>query len=240
MKTMGVDVFLANFREAFGEKAKLPLGFWYSDQPVGETEKIGGCMFKFLPKAESGVVVSLSAELITCGGGKFYCGFTPMPERVPVFVAEQEKYKESPRMVVEFLEQMQVPRAEKTYLNFARLDKLETFEGLEGIMFMATPDVLSGLAAWAYFDNNDDAAVSALFGSGCGVIITQAILENRKQGRRTFLGGFDPSARPLFGENELSFTIPLSRFREMYDTMRQTCLFDTHDWERLKKRINQK
>lgn len=35
----------------------------------------------------------------------------------------------------------------------------------------------------------------------------------------------------------LSFMIPLSRFREMYDTMRSCCLFDTHAWEKVKARM---
>lgn len=35
----------------------------------------------------------------------------------------------------------------------------------------------------------------------------------------------------------LSFMIPLSRFREMYDTMRSCCLFDTHAWGKVKTRM---
>ena len=37
------------------------------------------------------------------------------------------------------------------YLNFARMDKVENFDNLEGILFLATPDMLSGLATWAFF-----------------------------------------------------------------------------------------
>ena len=38
--------------------------------------------------------VSLNADVIGCGGGKFYTGFTDMPERVPTFVSLKEKYKD--------------------------------------------------------------------------------------------------------------------------------------------------
>jgi len=234
---MNLKTFIETYREAFGEKAKLPLAFWYSESPAGTAERINGCMFKMLPRVHDGETVSLNGETVTCGGGKFYCGFTPMPERVPNFVSLTEKYKQTPQDVIEYVDRLQVPLTEH-WLNFARIDRVESFDGLEGILFMATPDMLSGLATWAYFDNNDDSAVSALFGSGCAAIVTMTGVENRMNGRRTFVGGLDPSVRPWFGENELSYTIPMSRFREMYHTMRQSCLFDTHAWKKVRQRIN--
>ena len=45
---MDIQQFIQDFREAFGQKAALPLLFGYSDQPVAATEKIGGCFFKGL------------------------------------------------------------------------------------------------------------------------------------------------------------------------------------------------
>ncbi len=41
------------------------------------------------------MVVLSAAENIGCGGGKFYTGFTEMPERVPTFVSLKEKYKQT-------------------------------------------------------------------------------------------------------------------------------------------------
>lgn len=55
-------------------------------------------------------------------------------------------------------------------------------------MFLATPDMLSGLTTWASFDNNREDAVTALFGSGCSSVVTQVVIENKAGGRRTFLG----------------------------------------------------
>lgn len=42
-----------------------------------------------------GGIISLNAENIGCGGGKFYTGFTEMPEHVPTFVSLKEKYKQT-------------------------------------------------------------------------------------------------------------------------------------------------
>ena len=224
---MEIEKFIENYREAFGEAAGLPVVFWYSDEETGHTEKIGGCFFKGMQEVRAGNTISLNAEVIGCGGGKFYTGFAPMPEHVPGFVSLKEKYKKTPGMVKEFVDELGIPRAEKKYLHFARIDRVEHFDGLEGILFLATPDILSGLTTWAYFDNNSPDTVMAMFGSGCCSVVTQAVLENRMGGKRTFLGFFDPSVRPWFEADILSFTIPMSRFRVMYDTMRESCLFGT-------------
>lgn len=88
---MEINTFIQNFREAFEESAELPLVFWYSDNPKGEAEKINGCLFKGIKTARDGGFISLNAETISCGGGKFYTGFTVMPEYVPIFVSLKEK-----------------------------------------------------------------------------------------------------------------------------------------------------
>ncbi|RHJ84430.1 DUF169 domain-containing protein [Parabacteroides sp. AM08-6] len=234
---MDINVFLTNYREAFGDKVDLPIAFWFSEQPVNLIDKIGGCFFKCMKDVRVGQIVSLGVDTIGCGGGKFYTGFTEMPDRIPGFVSLKEKYKQTPEQVSEFIDELQVPKAKMAFLNFARMDKVDGFDNLEGILFLTTPDVLSGLVSWAFFDNNAPDAVASLFGSGCCSVVTQAVIENTKKGKRTFIGFFDPSVRPHFEPDILSFMIPMSRFKEMYDTMRSCCLFDTHAWKKVKDRI---
>ena len=110
---MDIQTFIQNFKEAFGENAELPLVFWYSDILEGTAEKINGCFFKGMKTVREGGTISLNAENIGCGGGKFYTGFTEMPERVPTFVSLKERYKQTPEMVIEFIRQLGVPMAEK-------------------------------------------------------------------------------------------------------------------------------
>jgi len=235
---MEVKIFIDNYREAFGEKAELPIVFWYSDTSLADIEKINGCFFKGLKTVREGNPISLNAEVIGCGGGKFYTAFTEMPEHVPNFVSLKEKYKKTPEMVLEFEEKLGIVLTDKKYLNFARIDTIDTFEMVEGMLFFATPDILSGLTTWTYFDNNSEDAVTSIFGSGCSAVVTNAIVENSKGGKRTFIGLFDPSVRPHVEANILSFVIPISRFKEMYHTMRESCLFDTHAWKKVRERIN--
>lgn len=236
---MEIHEFISHFREAFGHKAQLPLLFGYSDQPVAQTEKIGGCFFKGLQAAREGTPVSLSVDVIGCGGGKLYTGFSDMPERVPGFVSLKERYKKTPEMVVDYVQSLGMRRAEKPYLNFVRIDKAESFEDTEGVLFYATPDMLSGLCGWAFYDSNNPDAVVSLFGSGCSTVVSMAVVENERRGHHCFLGLFDPSVRPFVGKNELGFTIPFSRFVPMMDSMRDCFLFGTHAWEKMKRRLEE-
>jgi len=234
---MELKAFIKSFRDAFGENAQLPLLFGYSDTPVAPTDKIGGCFFKGLQAAREGTPVALSAQVIGCGGGKLYTGFSDMPERVPNFVSMTEKYKRTPEMVADYVKGLRMPRASKPYLNFVRMDQAESFGGFEGVMFYATPDMLSGLCGWAFYDTNEPDAVVARFGSGCSTVVSMTVVENACGGHRCFLGLFDPSVRPLVGKDELSFTVPMSRFAAMTDTMHECFLFGSHAWERVKARL---
>ncbi len=232
-----IKEFIENFVEAFGSTAQLPLVFGYSDTAIAETNKIGGCFFKGLQEAREGNGVSLSAEVIGCGGGKLYTGFADMPEYVPNFVSLKEKYKLTPEMVADYIDGLELKKTSKRYLNFQRIDKMESLEWVEGVLFYANPDMLSGLCGWAFYDNNHNDAVVARFGSGCSTVVSMTVAENARQGHQCFIGMLDPSVRPWVGENELSFTIPMSRFTEMMKTMRQCFLFDAPAWQRLKARM---
>ncbi len=228
----------ARLREAFGEKARLPLAFWYGDEAVAKTERTPGCLFKALARALTGEMVSLDEGNVACGGGRFYAGFCGFMEHIPAFVSVKERYKETPGMVESHIRATGPARAERPHLNFVRIDILESLDDMEGLLFFATPDVLSGLVSWAHYDSNGPETVSAPFGSGCSTVITMAVNENRKGGNRVFLGLFDPSVRPYVGENELGLAIPRSRFLTMQDTLEKCCLTGTHAWAKVRERIN--
>ena len=236
---MEINKFVENFRKAFGEKPSLPIAIWYSEEPISETPKLGGCFFKHLSDIRNGVAVSLNAENIGCGGGKFYGGYSEMPGFVPALVSAKERYKQTSELVLDVIEKIGIQDKNGKYLNFSRIDNLGSFDGVEGLLFLATADVLSGLSAWAFFDRNEPDTVSALFGSGCSSVVTQVTNENNSGGYRSFIGFLDPSVRPFIEGDELTFTIPMSRFRVMYDTMTQSCLFDAHAWGKIFERINQ-
>lgn len=234
---MNIQEFIVKYREAFSENVPLPVAFGYSDKAVTEVRKIPRCMIGAIRKVCDGEPLTLSADNVLCGGGGLYTAFTPMPDRVPAFVSETEHYKQTKEQVKEYIDRLGIRLSEKPYLNFVRMDHIDNLDEVEGILFFAVPDVLSGLCAWAFYDNNDDDAVCTRFASGCCSIVTFTAKENAEGGRRCFIGMLDPSARPLVPKDELAFTIPACRFKEMMDTMGQSALFQKA-YSIVRKRIN--
>ena len=234
---MTIQEFIIKFREAFGDAAPLPVSLAYGATPAAEVKSVPKCMIGAVSKVRYGDSLTLCADNVLCGGGGLYTAFRPMPERVPVFVSEVEHYKKTKEMVKDYVDSLGITLTDKPYLNFVRVDKLSSWDDAEAMIFFATPDILSGLCTWSFYDNNDSDAVTTLFASGCASIITFAVNENQNYGRRCFLGMLDPSARPLVPENELTFTIPMSRFKEMLDTMNDSALYQKA-FSALKRRIN--
>lgn len=233
---MDINVFIKSYQQAFGDY-ELPVALWYSHEPEGILEKTRGCFIKDLKPAREGEIISLSSDTISCPGGKVYSGFLTMPPTLPQFVSEKEHYKESPELVEDFVKNLCIPDKNEMFLNFASIASIRNFDNVEGLVFFATPDVLTGLVSWAQFDNNNPDAVSVPFGSGCSSLVAQTIVENQNNGQRVFLGMFDPSVRPQVEENILSLSIPMSRFKKMYYTINHSCLSGSRAWIKVKERI---
>lgn len=233
---MDKNEFIRNFRNAFGNY-ELPIAIWYSEKAAAEEEKTRGCFIKYLKPAREGSIISLSLETISCPGAKLYCGFTEMAPFIPSFVSEKERYKQTPEMVTDFITNLNIQDKSKLFLNFASIEKVETFDNIDALIFFATPDVLTGLVSWALYDTNEADAVSVPFGSGCSSMISKTITENQRNGHRIFLGLFDPSVRPQVEANILSLAIPMSRFKKMYYTFNESCLNGSHAWNKVKERI---
>lgn len=230
--------FINKYREYFGDTAPLPIAVVYTDKSLGDIKYVPGCIFKQFHRAYHGETVTLDALHLTCGGGKMYTGLGPVPERVYNFVSLVEKYKATPELTRRMIEFINPKLSEKPFINFVRIDKLETFDEMEGLMFFVNPDVLSGLFAWANYDQNDINAVQSPWGSGCSTTVTSLVNENRRGGKHCFIGMLDVSARPMFGSDILSFSIPKSRFTEMCETLSECCVADAPAWLKVRKRIN--
>lgn len=235
---MESKLFIQRFKDAFGN-VELPIAFWYSDNPHQVHEKINGCFFKVMNEVRNGNIVTLGLESIGCMGGKLYTGFGEFNEHIANYVSLKEKYKKTPEMVVDFVEGIRIADISEKYLTFARIDQIVSLDQIEGLIFFATPDVLTGLAAWAFYDTNAEDAILCAFNSGCSATVSRVVTENKSNGKRCFLGFLDPSVRPYIESNILTFSIPNSRFKEMYDTILECCLKDTHAWKKVRARINE-
>lgn len=234
---MEPGIFIERFRDAFGASVDLPISVSYTDESYGEADKKKACFMRNLEELRSGKAMSFSKESISCPGGKLYAGFARPFAGLENFVSLKERYKAAPENFLKNLENWDIQEAPAKYITFRRIDQIASWDGIEGIFIAGNADVLAGLWLWANFDNDDDDAVIANFTSGCGSIVMNMRRENRKNGRRCFIGMLDISARPALGANEAIFVIPRARLLPMLDTFERTCLSGTRAWNFVKDRI---
>jgi uncharacterized protein (DUF169 family) len=239
--------FLEQWEKYFG-KAELPITFFYSDHlsnaTIADPPKGRSCLICELATVRKGKSVAYNKGVLRCGGARRYLGYDPgMRPNFEYFLScgipgemEGERYIQTPEMVREIMKNVYTLPAEGKYTIFKRWDKLEEADEPEAVIFFEKPDVLAGLFTLANFDQVEGRGVIAPFGSGCGTIIYQACLENRKDSPKAILGMFDPSARPCVPENTLSFSIPMKKFVRMISFMDESFLI-TETWKTVRKRI---
>jgi hypothetical protein len=104
------------------------------------------------------------------------------------------------------------------------------------VIFFASGDVLSGLFALANFDMAEPDGVITPMGSGCASIISYPLEQAGLEKSRCVLGMFDVSARPHVKPDELTFSIPMERFKQLVGYMDESFLI-TDSWKKVRARI---
>jgi hypothetical protein len=230
------------------DSAELPIVFYYADDS-GSVDLVpppGGhrCIFADLSKVRAGESLCFDAESLGCFGGKRYAGFSTavMPD-FKYFLScgipgklEGERYKKTPELVTQWMEQAPQLEAPRRFIIFKRWDKLAESDEPEVIIFFARPDVLSGLFTLANFDIAGPNGVCAPFGAGCASIMQYPYLERKSDSPRSVLGLFDVTARPFVVDDILTLSVPMKRFQQMMDNMNESFL-TTKSWRRVQARI---
>lgn len=244
MEKIIVDKFVALWNKYF-EGAELPITFFYSNSDCGIEIENGKahCLIAQLTKVRRGEDMRLNMDAVNCFGGRRYLGFTTkINDRFTYFLSDGsdggvcEKYKQSPQLVKELMNDMPFLINNCENIVFKRWDKLGVEDHPSVVVFFATADVVSGLFTLASFDSNDFGRVVTPFGSGCASIIYFPFMDYAKGIERATLGLFDPSARKCVKENILSFAVPITMFLQMVDNMESSFL-TTDTWNVIKKRI---
>ena len=242
------EKFIKLWEKYFGE-TELPIIFFYTDNPGAATRikppKVEHrCVIADIARARKGTSIALDIAGIGCFGGKKYLGFTQgFRPNFEYFLScgipgemEGERYKKTPAIVKEVMENMPKFKAPKKYIVFKRWDKLEKTDNPDVAIFFAPPDVLSGVFTLVNFDEVDSNGVFAPFAAGCSTIVTHPYLEKSAQQQRAVLGMFDVSARPCVPDNTLTIAIPMNKFETMIDNMEESFL-TTQSWAKVRRRI---
>jgi len=234
--------------ERYFPGAELPITFYYTndDEPAGTVPAGEGfrCFICDLASVRNGASRRFDASTIRCSGGRRYLGFeTGLRPNFAYFLScgipgelEGERYKQSPELVEEYLENHPVFEAPGRSILFKRWDQLDEEDDPAVAIFFAPPDVLSGLFTLANFDEVDPQAVIAPFGSGCSSIVYQPYLELEAERPRAVLGMFDVSARPCVPGGTLTLAVPWPKFVRMVQHMDESFLI-TDSWRKVRSRL---
>ncbi len=235
------------FKETLGLK-ESPLGVYYTNEkPEGITPKEGitGCMIGLLQNArKKGKTVFFDKNHFGCPGGGYYMGLIESSRpNLEYFLScgipgemEGERYIKTPELAGKFIS-MRKPRiAPAPYCVFKPIEKFQSEERPEVVVFFAPPDILSGLFTLANYALETTEAVYIPFGSGCSTILTYPLKEADKEQPRAILGMFDVSARPMVENEILTLAMPFSVFLKLLENARGSFL-ETESWKKVLKRI---
>jgi hypothetical protein len=228
------------------DDSELPIVSYYTDEgvadPMGPPSE--HCLIALLRKAFNGETLRLSSKSIGCPGGCRYTGFTQtMSSDFEYFLScgipgkfEGERYKKSPELVREAMNNWPTFKAPARHVVFKRWDLLDESDEPEVVIFFSESDVVAGLFTLASFDEADANMVIAPFGSGCSTIVMYPYLEAESDHPRCVIGMFDLSARPHVRAETFSFAAPMKKFIRMVDNMEESFL-TTPTWDAMLKRI---
>ncbi|GAB7081327.1 DUF169 domain-containing protein [Megalodesulfovibrio paquesii] len=223
----------------------------HADEQQGKVDweainKNFSCVIKYIWRARvQGGAAALSRERYGCLGGAFFLGYNkPQLEGIVHYVSsgipgfmEGEHYVESPQRCREFFhEQVDPLPATGSHAVFKPLSQFTVEEPPLLVQFFARPEVLSGLHQLAMFITSDPHAVATPFGAGCTNLVSWPLRFLAAGTPRAVLGGWDPSARPWFKPDELSFSLPLAMFETMLSRWEESFL-TKHAWKTVLKKI---
>jgi len=228
--------------------AELPLVFFYADDDKqAETPKPPKghrCIIGDLGRVRHGTSMKFDAETVGCAGALRYLGFAEsIRPDFEYFLSygipgkmEGERYKKTPEIVTKIMKMLPVIKAPGRYIVFKRWDKIQETDEPAVVIFLVTPDILSGLFGLANYDREDLNGAFTPFGAGCATIVQYPYLEQSVPVPRAVIGMLDVSARPSVHASTLSFAVPLTRFRQMVDNMEESFL-TTASWRKVSRRI---
>lgn len=179
-----------------------------------------------------------------CPGGAFFLGFMkPQTETMIKYVSsgipgymEGELYIESPDELRRIFEYIDPRPAPKKYCILKPLDLFASTEEPELVSFFARPEVLCGLHQLAAFVTHDAEVIASPWGAACTNLIGWPLRYVEKGQPKAVLGGWDPSARKFFKNDELSFTVPYKMFLDMLERFEESFLL-RKTWPIVRKKI---
>lgn len=150
---------------------------------------------------------------------------------------EGERYFKGPEEVKAFIRNLPIIDIPKSYVVLKPLDDVDAAtEDPQTITFLVDPDQLSALVVLANHGRKGFDHVTIPFAAGCQSIGIMTYEQGKSPEPRAVVGLVDLSARKnvrkLLGSNLMSFSMPLSLFKEMEENV-ETSFFFRNTWKAL-------
>jgi uncharacterized protein (DUF169 family) len=179
-----------------------------------------------------------------CPGGAFFLGFMkPQTETIIHYVStgvpgrmEGERYCDSPDVLRGIFDYIDPRGCTGEFCVVKPLSLFGAGEVPELVAFFARPETLCGLHQLAAFVTHDPEVVASPWGAACTNLITWPRKYLSEGKPRAVLGGWDPSARKFFKNDELSLTVPYEMFETMLERFEESFLM-TKTWSTVRKKI---
>ncbi len=241
------DYFLKRWKQYF-PGAELPIAFYYTDDasraPVMRDPNEWVCFIGQMNKIRHGEAMAFPGSALTCGGSKRYLGYTKNLRRnFEYFLSygiegemEGERYKKTPELVMQQLDDHPAYDAPGKHLVCKRWDLLNEKDEPQVVVFFAAAYALAGLFTLANYDEPSSQGVIAPFGAGCASIIYFPYMEGKSDHPRAVLGMFDVSARPYVEPGTLTMGVPWQKFVTMVNNMDESFLI-TDSWDKVRQQM---
>ena len=219
------------------------------DNAIEFAEKKWGCVAAMLTTATKGRTIVFSRNTFGCLGGGIGLGFGDLYAQFPGGFAhflstgrgegypEGEAYKKTPELAQRFADSLPIIDISEQYVVFKPLSEVtEDDQELKTIVFYANPDQLSALVVLANYGRPANDNVIIPFAAGCQTACLIPWNESLHEKPRAVVGMTDISARPVIDADLLSFSVPVSLFKEMEGNIPGSFL-DKEAWHKVAKRI---
>jgi uncharacterized protein (DUF169 family) len=246
---------LISIGEAYVKTLRLaysPVACFFSEKrpegAMGFKKKGGGCIMPLIFSAASGKTVAFDKETTGWPCSAFYLGYEdwifPGIERFlshgPVPGRECERFVKTADQAEAYLKSVCFETKSKGTAVFKPVEKLDTGETPEIVVFFANADQLSALVYLLYYNApEEENRVIARFASACGAAVTLPLHYARKGEKKAVWGLHDISARSRLPKELMTLAVPLSLFVEMGRDIEESFLA-TDAWRKIAERIDQR
>ena len=219
---------------------------WAEDMPreaIHFQEGKWGCVVALIKAASMGKTAVATTATTVCRGGKVGLGFQGYEHGwIEYFLStgndaipNSEHYKKTPELARVFTDT--IPQVQPGKCMVFKPLSMVTDEGRPScIIFLVNADQLSGLITLANYDRETQDNVQVRFASGCGQAVLYPLAAEEQGDSTCYIGMTDPSTRKVIGSDQLSFSIPYSRFLTM-EREADGSFLTTDTWGIIKRRM---